>query len=160
MTFSVWWRSGFWSNLHPIYLHMIFEKSSLKTLGWMNLIFCLFQTWILQATQAVKVKFKLDKKSSSSNLIFQIWFFKKSFLEYIQLRFCWVSWKYAESLYESSQSLLRIRWKYSQLSNKRVLVYYVFESTVRVFCWVFVPAESLMRVCIKKIEPKLNYVGI
>ena len=61
-------------NLHSIYLHLIFEKSSLKNLSWINLIFCLFQTWILQ--DVVKVKFKLDKKSCSSNLIFQIWFKK------------------------------------------------------------------------------------
>ena len=44
------------------------QKSS-----WMNLIFCLFRTWILQAIQAVN---QIDKKSSSSNLIFQTRFFK------------------------------------------------------------------------------------
>ena len=42
----------------------------------MNLVFGLFWTWILQATQAVKVKFEIEKKSSSSNLIFQTQFFK------------------------------------------------------------------------------------
>ena len=47
-------------------LHLIFEKSC-----WMNLIFGLFHTWILQTTQAVKDEFELNQKSSSSNLIFQ-----------------------------------------------------------------------------------------
>ena len=42
----------------------------------MKLIFRLFWTWILQATQAVKINVKLDKKISSSNLIFQTQFFK------------------------------------------------------------------------------------
>ena len=37
----------------------------------MNLIFSLFQTWILQATADKKFQFKLGKKSSSSNSIFQ-----------------------------------------------------------------------------------------
>ena len=37
----------------------------------MNLIFGLFQTGILQATQAVNIKFKLGKKSSSKNSKFQ-----------------------------------------------------------------------------------------
>ena len=40
------------------------------------MIFCLFQTWIFYATQAAKVKFKTDKKSSLSNLIFQNQFVK------------------------------------------------------------------------------------
>ena len=57
------------SSLPPIDLNLIFEKSS-----WVNLIFCLFQT--LQATQAVKIKFEIDKKSCSSNWIFQTGFFK------------------------------------------------------------------------------------
>ena len=43
-----------------------FEKSSL-----MNSFFCLFQTRILQATQAVKTEFKLDRNFISSNSIFQ-----------------------------------------------------------------------------------------
>jgi hypothetical protein len=30
----------------------------------LNLIFCLFRTGFLQATQAVKIKFEIDKKSS------------------------------------------------------------------------------------------------
>ena len=42
----------------------------------MNLIFCLFRIGFLQAIQAVKIKFKLDKKSSLSNLIFQTRNFK------------------------------------------------------------------------------------
>ena len=35
-----------------------------------------FWNWFLQATQAIKIKFKIDKKSSLSNLIFQTWFFR------------------------------------------------------------------------------------
>ena len=45
-----------------------FEKSSK-----MNLIFCLFRTWILKAAQAVEVKFEIENKSSSSNFVFQTW---------------------------------------------------------------------------------------
>ena len=48
-----------------------FEKSSL-----MNSFFCLFQTRILQATQAVKTEFKLDRNFISSNSIFQTRYFK------------------------------------------------------------------------------------
>ena len=48
----------------PIHLHFIFEISSLRNL-FLNLIFCLFRTGFLQATQAVKIKFEIDKKSSS-----------------------------------------------------------------------------------------------
>ena len=48
----------------PIYLHLIFEISSSRN-WFLNLIFCLFQTGVLQATQAVKIKFEIDKKSSS-----------------------------------------------------------------------------------------------
>ena len=42
----------------------------------MNFIFCLLQTGFLEATQAVKIKFKVDKKSSSSNWICQTRNFK------------------------------------------------------------------------------------
>ena len=51
-------------------LLLIFEISSLRT-SYLSLIFelvfffCLFQTAFLQATQAVKIKFEIDKKSSS-----------------------------------------------------------------------------------------------
>ena len=61
--------SPYWSALD--FWKIEFEKSS-----WMNLIFGLFQTWILQATQAVKIKFEIDQKSSSANLTFQTRFFK------------------------------------------------------------------------------------
>ena len=47
-----------------------FEKSSL-----INWNFCLLQTWILQFL-GVKIRFKLDKKSSSSNSIFKTRIFK------------------------------------------------------------------------------------
>ena len=40
-----------------IYLHLIFEKSSL-----MNLIFGLFRTWFLLPMKPAKIKFKLEKK--------------------------------------------------------------------------------------------------
>ena len=48
-----------------------FEKSSST-----NWIFCLFRTRFLQATQVVKIWFEIDKKPSSSNLIFQTRDFK------------------------------------------------------------------------------------
>ena len=62
----------------PIYLHLIFAIlqfgiSSLESLVWWTwFLHSLFQTWILQATAGRKIQFKLGKKSSSSNLIFQI----------------------------------------------------------------------------------------
>ena len=55
-------KDGFWNVIvrPPIYLHLIFEISS--SWNWfLNLIFCLFQTGFLQATQAVKIKFEKDK---------------------------------------------------------------------------------------------------
>ena len=52
--------------LHSIFVILQFEISSLK-----NRIFSLFQTWILQATAGRKIQFKLGKKISLSNLIFQ-----------------------------------------------------------------------------------------
>ena len=55
----------------PIYLYLNFEIFSLT-----NLIFGLVSTGFLQATQAVKIQFKLEKKSSSTNLIFQAGDFK------------------------------------------------------------------------------------
>ena len=53
----------------PIDLHLIFEKSSLKNqVGW---------TWFFVYFElTVKFKFEIDKRSSSSNLTFQTWFFK------------------------------------------------------------------------------------
>ena len=54
--------------LYHIYLHLILQ---LKISSLMNLIFSLFQTWILQATADRKIQFKLGKKCSSSNTIFQ-----------------------------------------------------------------------------------------
>ena len=48
-----------------------------------ELDFYLFQILIFQAIQVVKIKFQIDKKSSSSNLIFQAWFFKLDFSDLI-----------------------------------------------------------------------------
>ena len=50
--------------LPSVDLNLIFEISNLPT-WYLNLMFCLFQTGFLQATQAVKVNFEIDKKSSS-----------------------------------------------------------------------------------------------
>ena len=52
-----------------------FLKNQLSSINW---IFCLVWTWILQATQAVKIQYELDQKSSLSNLIFQAWFWEHS----------------------------------------------------------------------------------
>jgi hypothetical protein len=52
------WQSA---NLPFIYLYLIFLnlyfKKLIFELGFFNLIFCLFRTWFLQATQAEKNKF-------------------------------------------------------------------------------------------------------
>ena len=62
----------------PIYLHLIFAILQFEISSLMNWIFSLFQTWILQATAGKKIQFKLGKKSSSSNSIFQTGEFQKS----------------------------------------------------------------------------------
>ena len=62
----------------PIYLHLIFAKFQFEISSLMNLIFGLFQTGIFHGTQAVNIKFKLDKKSSLSNSIFQTGVLQKS----------------------------------------------------------------------------------
>ena len=58
------WKSLRSCNSKPasslIDLHLIFEKSSLKNLVD-QLDFCLFRTWILQATQAVNKKSSADQ---------------------------------------------------------------------------------------------------
>ena len=64
-----------------------FEKSNLT-----SLIFCPFQIDFLQATQAVKIKIEIDKKSSSSNLIIQTPFLKNQVQINIvvQVHSCWI----------------------------------------------------------------------
>ena len=47
-------------NVTLIYLHSIFEILQFETSSLMNLIFSLFQTWILQATAGRKIGFKLN----------------------------------------------------------------------------------------------------
>ena len=42
------------------FLNLIFELDFWTR--FLNLIFCLFRTWFLQATQAVKIKFEIDKR--------------------------------------------------------------------------------------------------
>ena len=54
-----------------IYVNLIFTILQFEISSLMNWIFSLFQTWILQAIAGIKIKFKLGKKSSSSNSIFQ-----------------------------------------------------------------------------------------
>ena len=60
-----------WTVNPPIYLNSIFAIFQVKISSLTNLIFTLFQTWILQATAGRKMQFKLGKKSISSNWIFQ-----------------------------------------------------------------------------------------
>ena len=55
---------------NPCWSVLEFWKIKLEELSSTNWSFS------LQATQAVKIKFKIDKKSSSLNLIFQNWFFR------------------------------------------------------------------------------------
>ena len=45
-------------------LHLIFEVSKLQT-RFLNLISCLFRTGFLLATQVIKIKFEVGKKSST-----------------------------------------------------------------------------------------------
>ena len=61
-----------WLNPLLIYLHLIFAIIQLEISNWMNLIFILFQTWILQATACRKIQFKLGNKS-----VYQTRYFKE-----------------------------------------------------------------------------------
>ena len=61
-------KPTYWSTL---------DLKKIKFENWMDLIFCLFQTWILQATQVVKVKFENRQRIKFiqldfSNSIFEI----------------------------------------------------------------------------------------
>ena len=62
-----------WLNFKdpPVDLHLIFEKWISKKWISTNSIFGLFRTWILQATQAVKIKCEKDQKTSSSKSIYR-----------------------------------------------------------------------------------------
>ena len=54
----------FWSQgrpMPPIYLLLIFAILQFEISSLMNLIFSLFQTWILQTTAGGKIQFKLEK---------------------------------------------------------------------------------------------------
>ena len=65
------WQNHWWTNYlksffyldykPPIYLHSIFEILHFEISSLMNLIFSLFQTWILQARASRKIQIKLDK---------------------------------------------------------------------------------------------------
>ena len=58
------WRNLWRSKLeHTARVEIELTDFSLQT-WFLNLILCLFQTEIFQATQAVKIKFEIDKKSS------------------------------------------------------------------------------------------------
>ena len=65
-------------NDSGIFLHLIFIILQFETSSLMNWLFSLFQTWILQATAGRKIQFKLGKKSSSPNSIFQTGELRKS----------------------------------------------------------------------------------
>ena len=54
-----------------IYLHLIFEILQFEISSLMNWIFFLVWTGFLKATQAVKIQFKLGKKSNWSNSKFK-----------------------------------------------------------------------------------------
>ena len=49
--------------LSPYWSDFDFWKIEFEKWTWRNLIFGLFQTWILQATQTVKIKFQIDQTS-------------------------------------------------------------------------------------------------
>ena len=57
-------------DITPIDLHLIFENQVWK-IKLDELDFGLFQTWIFRGSQAVKIEFEINQKSSSSNWIFQ-----------------------------------------------------------------------------------------
>ena len=57
--------------LTPYLSALVFAILQFEISSLMNLIFILFQTWILQATAGRKIQFNLGKKFSSSNWIFQ-----------------------------------------------------------------------------------------
>ena len=63
-----------YSNTLPLLIFTWFLK--FRKTEFMNSIFGLFRTWILQAKEAVKIKFKIDQKWSLSKSIFRNPFFK------------------------------------------------------------------------------------
>ena len=56
-----------WLPSPSIYLHLIFDTIQFEILTLMNWIFFLVWTGVLQATQALKIRCKIVKKSSLSN---------------------------------------------------------------------------------------------
>ena len=65
-----------WCYLNK-HLHLIFEKTISKNGVGRTWFLVYFKLKLFRlSTQAVKLKFKLDQKSSSSNFIFWNWFFK------------------------------------------------------------------------------------
>ena len=60
------------TNMPPIYLHLIFDILQFEISSLMNWIFFLVWTGFLQATQAVKIQFKLGKKSTLSTQNFKL----------------------------------------------------------------------------------------
>ena len=62
----------------PLSIYLIFAILQFEISSLMNLISSLVQTWILQATAGRKIQFKLGKKSSSSNWLFQTGEMQKS----------------------------------------------------------------------------------
>ena len=66
-------KGGSWKNpISPCWFVLEFWKIKLEKSSSTNQ----FRNWFLQATQAVKIQFEIDWKSSSSNLIFPNWFFR------------------------------------------------------------------------------------
>ena len=57
---GVWFSNYLIFKIAPVDLHLIFEKWILKNEFRWTPIFCLFQAWIFQAAQAVKIKFEMD----------------------------------------------------------------------------------------------------
>ena len=58
-----------YSNTLPLLIFTWFLK--FRKIDFMNSIFGLFRTWILEAKEAVKIQFKIDQKWSSSKSTFQ-----------------------------------------------------------------------------------------
>ena len=130
--------------LSPIYLHLIFDIFEFEISSLMNWIFFHVWTGFLQATQAVKIQFKLGKTSLKS-----LSACKRS------LSFSWPGWEI------SGFCLL------SYCQNERFLSFlslYIFEESVFIFQFLndkihsYVVFDIIVHFVIQKLKDKHTFL--
>ena len=121
----------------------------------MNLIFCLLRTGFLQATQAVKIKFEIDKKSSSKmkvcSIVYVQWrsFWLMNFNNNCIQKFPWVLIHLVKKLIPSNLPKLIERSLVAQLQiSLSIIVQYGFKVTL--FSYIF---DSITRTIYLHSDP-------